>query len=260
MLVGDIMSKNPLYVAEDDFIIKARQLIRDNHLRGLPVMNDEGHVTGIVTIQDMLKIASTRSNVTVAGFTREVPLITEDCEAEVAAKNLLNERCAILPVVESHEERHLVGVVSPIDIFKSIDPEKMPKKTIAEIMNTNVVTCSPQDLVTRVWNKMLEEDFTGIPVLDEKGETMGIITRFDVLKRGGSRIGRDERVKSKDIMKVEKLMHTPLYNLRPEDSLHHAADIMSKRDIGRISVVDDDKLIGIVDRYDLIKAFLGEDE
>ena len=73
MLVEDIMSRDPLYVEESTFLTKARQLIRDNHVRGLPVVNGKKHVLGIITTQDMLRVTSTKSNVTVAGFVTQVP-------------------------------------------------------------------------------------------------------------------------------------------------------------------------------------------
>ncbi|MHC1632138.1 MAG: CBS domain-containing protein [Methanotrichaceae archaeon] len=254
MLVREIMSKDPLYVAEDDFVTKARQLIRDNHLRGLPVLNRERYVVGIVSIQGVLKIVSTRSNVTVAGFVEKGPLATEDTDIAEAAKLLLTEKYAILPVVQSLEIRKLGGVVSPVDIFKKINLEKVPEKAIRKLMNTKVITCSPEDIVTKVWDSMLESNITGLPVMDEKGKPVGMITRFDILKRGGARIGKKERVRSKDVMKVKKLMRTPLYHVESKTSLRDAVDLMLRREIGRISVVDDGKLVGIVDRYDMIKA------
>jgi predicted transcriptional regulator len=253
-LVGEIMSKDPVSVEEGDFVTRARQLIRDNQLRGLPMLNGEGHVAGIVTDRDMLKIASTRSNVTVSGFSVVAPLVTPETDVAEAAKLLLSANYAILPVVPSSEDHRLEGVVSPIDIFKKIDPEKLADRKVKEIMNAEIKTCSPQDSVTKVWDAMLDSDFTGMPVLDEKGKPLGMITRFDILKTGGARIGKD----TKDVMKVEKLMSTPLFSIDPEASLRDAAKVMLDRDIGRISVVDDGKLVGIIDRFDVIKAIFGE--
>jgi len=254
MLVEEIMSKNPLYVMEDDFVTKARQLIRDNQLHGLPVLNRDGHVIGIVTIQEMLKITSTRSNVTVAGFVSEVPVANEDDDVAEAARLLIAAKFDILPVVKSAEVRDLKGVVSPADIFNNVDLDKVPEWNIGGVMSTEVSTCSSQDLVTKVWDKMLESGFTGLPAVDKKGKPLGMITRSDILKRGGARIGKEERVRSKDVMRVERLMSTPLYSIGPEDSLQDVVKFMQKRDVGRISVVDEGKLVGIVDRYDLIRA------
>jgi CBS domain-containing protein len=254
------MSPDPLYVEEATFLTKARQMIRDYHVRGLPVINGAGHVIGIVTTQDMLRVTSTRSNVTVAGFAVEVPLITEDMEMLEAARLMLPQKCMILPVVRSQEAPRLRGVVSLLDIFRNIDMEKMPERKISEIMSRDVVTARMDDPVTKVWDKMLDSDFTGLPVLSEKGEPVGMITRFDILKRGWARIGKEDGAKPRDAtrLRVDKLMSTPIYSISPEDDLRKAINIMLKYDVGRVSVVDDGKVVGIVDRYDLIKSYLGE--
>lgn len=254
--VGEIMSKDPVSVMEEDFVTRSRQLIRDNQLRGLPIITGSGGVVGIVTDRDMLKIASTRSNVTVSGFSVEAPMITPETDVEEAARLLIRANYAILPVVRSKEDLRLQGVVSPIDIFKSIDPERLADRKAGEVMNTETKTCSPQDSVAKVWDAMLESDFTGMPVLDDKGRPVGMITRFDILKKGGARVGRDTTYATK----VEKLMSTPLYSIGPEASLRDASKLMLDRGIGRISVVDGGKLVGIIDRYDVIKAIFGEGE
>jgi CBS domain-containing protein len=58
-------------------------------------------------------------------------------------------------------------------------------------------------------------------------------------------------------MRIEKLMSSPIYSIKPDASLASAIELMRKYDIGRISVVDEGKLVGIVDRNDLIKGYLG---
>lgn len=260
MLVEDIMSRDPLYVEDSTFLTKARQLIRDNHVRGLPVVNGQRHVTGIVTPQDMLRVTSTKSNVTVSGFATKVPLITEQTDMLDAARLMLKEKSTLLPVIQSVENPVLIGVVSLLDIFMNIDLDRLPDKQISEIMSTNVVTASPDDPITKVWSGMIESDFTGLPVI-RNGRPIGMITRFDILKRGWARISKegDKRPVDSTQMHVEKLMSTPTYMVKPDDPLITAVKMMRKYDVGRMSVVDGEgKLVGIVDRYDLIKNYLGE--
>jgi len=110
MLVEDIFSKDPLYVQESTYLTKARQMIRDNHVRGLPVVNSDKHVLGIVTTQDMMRVTSTKSNVTVAGFLVEVFNVTGQMDMFDAARLLLKEKSALLPVIESDERPVLKGV------------------------------------------------------------------------------------------------------------------------------------------------------
>ena len=258
MIVEDIMSRDPLYVEDSTFLTKARQLIRDNHVRGLPVIDNRKHVMGIVTTQDMLKVTSTKSNVTVAGFTVQVPLITGQMDMLDAARLMMNEKSTLLPVIESEERPALRGVVTLMDVFKHIDLARAPNKRIWEIMSTKVVTASPDDPLTKVWDMMVDRDFTGLPVVKD-GKPIGMITRFDILKRGWARISKESETRPVDStqMHAEKLMSSPIFSIKSEASLTEALELMRKYDIGRIAVVDEENLVGIVDRNDLIKSFLG---
>ncbi|HOV82478.1 MAG TPA: CBS domain-containing protein [Methanothrix sp.] len=259
MLVEDIMSRDPLYVEDSTFLTKARQMIRDNHIRGLPVVNNKGAVIGIVTDRDMLRVTSTRSNVTVSGFTVRVSNVTEKTDMFDAARIMITEKCTLLPVVESQESLLLRGAVTLLDVFKHIDLSKVPDRPVSDIMSTEVVTASPDEPVTRVWDKMAEGDFTGLPVVKDD-RAIGMITRFDILKRGWARISKESETRPVEStqMRADKLMSTPLYSVAPQSSLAEAIRMMLKHDVGRMSVVDDGKIVGIVDRNDLMKIYLGE--
>lgn len=258
MLVEDILSRDPLYVEDSTFLTKARQIIRDNHVRALPVVNSKGIVLGIITNQDMLRVTSTRSNVTISGFVEKVPSVTGKMDILDAARLMLGERRTLLPVVESEEKPALKGVVSLLDVFKNIDLSKAPDKPVSNIMTRKVVTTKPDDPITKIWDLMVEKDFTGLPVVKD-GKLIGMITRFDMLK-GTARIGKESERRPADSMQmpVEKFMRSPLFNVKPEDSIKSAMELMLKHDVGRMSVVDEGKLVGIVDRNDLIKSYLGE--
>jgi CBS domain-containing protein len=142
------MSRDPLYVEDSTYLTKARQIIRDNHVRGLPVLNSRGMVLGIVTNQDMLRVTSTKSNVTVSGYVMPVPNVTKKMDILDAARLMLKEKTTLLPVVESEQKPGLLGVVSLLDVFMSIDLGIVPKKLVSEIMTTKVVTTRPDDPIT----------------------------------------------------------------------------------------------------------------
>ena len=258
MLVEDIMSRDPHYVEDSTYLTKARQIIRDNHVQVLPVLSNKGTVLGIVTSQDMLRVTSTKSNVTVSGYVVSVPSVTGKTPIIEAARLMLREKRSLLPVVESQEKPVLNGVVSLLDVFTNINLDSVPKKKVSEIMTTKVVTTRPDDPITRIWDLMVEKDFTGLPVVKDD-KIMGMITRFDMLK-GTARIGKESERRPSDSMQmtVEKFMSTPLFSVNPEDSIRTTIELMLKHAVGRMSVVDNGKLVGIVDRNDLIKCYLGE--
>ncbi|WP_406656380.1 CBS domain-containing protein [Methanolobus sp. ZRKC2] len=252
------MSKDPVSVREDDYMTHARQVMRDNLMRGLPVLDEEQRVVGILTDQDILEIKSNKSNVTVRGYAREYPVITPDTDIMVAAKMLLEAKQHRAPVISSSADRDLMGMVSEADILRHIQPTKKSPKAVKDIMTKSVETAYPDESIAKLWSNMLEWDYTGIPVVSHKKQTMGIVTRSDIIRSGYARIGSSDMhgSGSGDAPKVEKVMSTPLYSISPEASVSEAIHTVLKHNIGRISVTSDNKLVGIADRYDLLKACL----
>ncbi|MFN4045736.1 MAG: HPP family protein, partial [Acidilobaceae archaeon] len=99
----------------------------------------------------------------------------------------------------------------------------------------------------------------GLPVVDDKGALIGIITQYDLLRKGYSRIHLEAARGHAKSPKVYNVMTRPCTYLYPWSTLLEASEIMVSRNIGRIPVVDSEKnkyLIGIVDREDAVRALL----
>ncbi|ADI72955.1 CBS domain containing membrane protein [Methanohalobium evestigatum Z-7303] len=252
-VVEDIMTKDPVKVTENDYITHARQLMRDYFLRSVPVVDnhDSNHVTGLLTDQDILNITSTKSNLTVKGFERAFPTILPDTDILKASKLLLDAKLHRSPVMISTTEKRLAGIISNRDLLEKINPSRRSPETIGEIMNTKVITCYTDDNVARIWNNMLDWDYTGIPVVNQKNEPIGVVTRRDIIKSGHARINSPEKSS-----RVEKIMSTPTYTITPNTPITEAIDKIIHYDVGRLTVVNNNKVVGIVDRNDLLEACL----
>ncbi|MCQ1536768.1 CBS domain-containing protein [Methanosarcina sp. KYL-1] len=259
MNVSEIMSEGPICVKEGDFVTHARQLMRDYLLRGLVVVDEENRLVGMLSDQDILRVTSTRSNVTVSGYARECPTVTPDMGIMKAAKLMAESKENRVPVVMSTTDRNVVGVLSDVDILKNVELPKNAPGTIAEIMTKKVETCSPDERVAKVWGHMLEKNYTGIPVVSGKGEPIGMITRRDIIKSGAVRMAVEDTraIRPNESPKVEKIMSTPVYTLTEHDSVLNASKLITYRDVGRITIVNEQgKVCGIVDRQDLLGAFI----
>ncbi|WP_406662171.1 CBS domain-containing protein [Methanolobus sp. ZRKC3] len=258
MTVGQIMSKDGVFVKEDDLVTHARQMLRDYFLRSLPVIDNSERVVGILTDQDVLNVTANKSNVTVAGYARECPLITPEMDAIKAARLLLEAGMHRVPVVASINDRKLVGMLSDVDLLKRFKITKISPKMVKEIMEPKVRTCNPDDSISKVWQNMLDQDFTGIPVVSDKNKPLGMITRMDIIKAGFARIGSSDAhgPKPNESTKVEKLMSTPVHATLPETSISKAIEMVLHYDMGRLIIINDSKMVGIVGRHDLLKACL----
>ncbi len=259
MNVSEIMTEEPVSIKEDDFVTHARQLMRDYLCRSLVVVDEENRLVGMLSDQDILRVTSTRSNVTVGGYASQSPTITPDMDIMKAAKLMVQSRQNRVPVVKSTTDRRVVGVLSNVDILRNVEIPKNVPKTLQEMMTKKVKTCSPEDKVGTVWGHMLETDYTGIPVVSKKGEPIGMITRRDIIKSGAVRIEVEDerRTRPNDSPKVEKIMSTPAYTLSETDSIQSAIEMIIHNDIGRVTIVNEkDKVSGIVDRQDLLESIV----
>ena len=121
----------------------------------------------------------------------------------------------------------------------------LEKIKVKDAMQTNVVTVSPTDTVEEVIELVRKTGHMGYPVVGDK--LVGIVTFSDLQKIPVE--------KSKEI-KVEDVMSKDLVVVAPEESLESALRKLIEKDIGRLPVVSNGELVGIVTRSDIIRCYV----
>ncbi|WP_088334790.1 IMP dehydrogenase [Methanopyrus sp. KOL6] len=117
-------------------------------------------------------------------------------------------------------------------------------KEARDIVQRDVVTISPDESVKRAVELMEEHDVGGLPVVDEEGKVVGIITRRDVDLLSEEEIGE---LDVKSVMTEE-----PVVIEEGEDIEERALRVMREERIERVPVVDDEgRLLGIVTARDV---------
>ncbi|MBP1750385.1 MAG: putative signal transduction protein with domain [Deltaproteobacteria bacterium] len=116
---------------------------------------------------------------------------------------------------------------------------------VVELMNKNVVTCHPSEKLNIILNKLELFKIAGMPVVD-KGKLVGIISQSDILKG----------LKTSTIceLSVADVMTASVITVPPTESAIVVAKLMVDKHVNRIPIVDNDKVVGIVTRGDIIKA------
>ncbi|ADB58354.1 putative signal transduction protein with CBS domains [Archaeoglobus profundus DSM 5631] len=121
---------------------------------------------------------------------------------------------------------------------------------VKEIMTREVCTARKDDTLLTASKKMIKFGVGSVVVIED-GRPIGIVTEKDILYKVVSKNKLPSKVKLKDIMS------TPLITIKPTTSLREAADIMRKRGIRRLPVVDDNgNLIGIVTDNDILSVVI----
>ena len=118
--VGEIMTKDPVYVTGDMTLFEVEHLIGETGHDCFPVVNDKLEVIGIIGIKDILKKPSSLKRMRVKRFLRRAYGVTYPTEtAEDAFEKLMAYDQNLLPVVESPTNKRLVGVVTKRDIYRA---------------------------------------------------------------------------------------------------------------------------------------------
>ena len=138
-----------------------------------------------------------------------------------------------------------------------------------DVMVSPVITVSPHASVKEVAKTFLERHISAVPVVDEKGKLVGIISEGDLLHRteaGTERqrpwwlrafIGPDtlaaEYTKA-HARHVADAMTREVVTASPETPLHEVAALLEKNLIKRVPIVENGQLVGLVSRANLIQA------
>jgi CBS domain-containing protein len=130
------------------------------------------------------------------------------------------------------------------------------KKQIREVMNKEIHTVSSDDRVIHARRIMIDEDIARIPVVDQ-GKLVGMISDNEItfalakIKRSFP-LGRQKH--QLDELLVEDVMKTPAIWTQPNMTAETAANIMLKKNVGALPIIENGKIIGIVSRTDLLKT------
>ncbi len=149
-------------------------------------------------------------------------------------------------------------------------------QTVEQVMTTPVITVNPETPIAEVARILVEHSISGLPVVDAEGRVLGVVSEGDVLVKeaghptpsrralawllGPGRAARQQQDKV-DAQTAGELMTSPALTLEPFRTLRAAAEIMTSHKVNRLPVVGEDgRLLGIVTRADLVRAFVQTDE
>ena len=118
-----------------------------------------------------------------------------------------------------------------------------------DIMNKIVTAAKRKTIGRDLAIKLLSGMYSGLPVVDDKGKVVGVVSEFDLLKaiRDGKAL---EQVKAEDIMSKNPICVSE--NTPVEDVI----DLMIKHNIIRVPVVRNDNLVGVISRCDILSSIV----
>ena len=275
--VADIMTSMPIVATVPGSRNDAINLMVRNKLTGVPVVREsDGQLMGIVSRRDVFNNMNEEQ---LSMLMKKNPItITPDKPISEAAKIFYDLRIHRLPVVE---KGRLVGIVTPTDLLREIRTMKT-KKTAIDSIRAACVTCYKDDPLSYVVAAMKISSVTAMPVLDERGVIIGLITDRDLFidqtddsdalsamgleKDTESLIGyrnvlplfyvaTDRNIPEERIVK-DFMVKDPVTVFK-KTSLSDVAKIMKQNDFGQIPVHGTkDELVGMIYDVDILAALI----
>jgi CBS domain-containing protein len=219
-------------------------------------------------------------------MTREVAVVPQSTDVRHAADLMLQRRLKRLPVVD--DEGRLTGIVSRVDLLRSVMrlPGSAPAARVgvpgsfsgdtalADIMSHSVPAVAEEATVSEVLNVVMATRLNRAVVVDADQRVLGVISDADLVERldpdmrpgmlaslmhrvpfvhrGGA---EDEDYQRATARTARDLMHTDVVIANQRDLVRDVLLTMLERKRKVIPVVDDEqRLVGIVDRADLLRA------
>jgi CBS domain-containing protein len=152
--------------------------------------------------------------------------------------------------------------------------------TVRDIMDGDPVSVTVADSVESVLHVMREHELTGVPVVNEGGRCVGIITEADLVLRdegedfhlphyvelfGGvvflERPSHfEERARKAFAATADQMMTPDPVTITPDASAREAARVIARKKHNRLPVVEHGRLVGVVTRVDVLEGLAADDE
>lgn len=143
---------------------------------------------------------------------------------------------------------------------------------VRDIMETNVITVSPDTSYHDIARILYEKNISGMPVVDAAGEVLGIVSEKDIFRvlypsyqnlyddMGAATAsyleGREKEAQQKENIPASAFMTKNVIQLHPDDPIMKAGSLMLAKNISRFPVVENGRVVGVISRKMIYRAIL----
>jgi len=190
--VRTIMTQQITTLSHESRISDAVNVIVEKKIGGLPIVDQDGVLNGIVTERDVLRVlGAERSTLKVEDVMSSSPRVTApDCPIANVAHDMIQYRFRRLPVVSDDV---LYGMVTATDIMKYLGSREVFSRlttgNVEEVMGLPVrtlvagdlFTTTPMQSINQAAREMLTRNIGALPVI-EGSRLIGLVTEFDLVR------------------------------------------------------------------------------
>lgn len=189
--VSSIMTSNLRTISPEAHDIEAAKEMVTHNVSGLPVVDSEGKLAGLITKTGLLRLCLTVNKIYVGQvMTRNITSISPNARLVNAARLLVEKDLSLLPVLDEGE---LAGIITYGLIAlamssirgktdgKHID-KQMRQITVGSAMRPSSPVCRPDSKVKDATKLIIDERLKGLPVLDYRERLLGVLNKTDLTR------------------------------------------------------------------------------
>ncbi|MDD4137127.1 MAG: CBS domain-containing protein [Methanoregula sp.] len=190
--VRSIMTQQPETLAHDARISDAVRVIVGKKIGGLPIVDKEGVLAGIVTERDVLGVlGAERSSLHVEDvMSSSLRVTAPDCPISTVTKDMTKHHFRRLPVVSDDV---LYGIVTATDIMRYLgsrevfsrmttgNVDEVTRLPVRTLIAGELFTTTPEKNINEVAREMLSRNIGALPVIEDS-RLIGLVTEFDLVR------------------------------------------------------------------------------
>lgn len=187
-------------------------------------------------------------------MSEDLVTIDKDQNVSDALKLLDKHHISRLPVLNTNEkhQKELVGIISEKDIADKLGSSKyenMPSTRIhiSSVMVKDVIAVPETMDEKEVAEVILENGIDSLPIVEDN-RLVGLVTKGDFITLATGR--------AFEKIPVEEIMSKDITTISPEERLVHGRRLMQDKKVGRLPVMEEGELVGIVTSRDMMRAFI----
>jgi CBS domain-containing protein len=255
LLARDVMQVGVVSIDRKETVQKAVAMLIEHNISGLPVAY-QGHLEGMLSEKDLLRLLYEG---------QYLPGLVEDyMTCHVTSFDVEDKVSMIYPHLTLHSFRRvpilyhsrLAGMVTRADLVRVLLERLRPScnatdssgksQLLAEdAMKAGLLTVFPDAPLYKAMDLIARHHVTGLPVVDEGMNLLGVITEKDILDSVSDQTALD--------VPVEVFMTRKVTTFGRRASLYDICACLIDNDFHRVPIVDGTRLVGIISRSDILK-------
>jgi CBS domain-containing protein len=249
-------------IHHDATVQDAARLMADCSISAVGVLDTDKEFAGIVTERDLAWFVATglgSHETRIGEIVNELPVIVEGPITDTTALDHMSRSNVRHLIVREGDDHRIVSI-------RDLALAQRDPLLVRDVMTTPVIACRAEAFFEEVAETLADRDISGMPVLNEAGHVVGIISERDLahalggpmvrlsLHRHNPRSLRDVTGLPRGERRAKDIMTAPAVTVTPDTDLETTARLLRLFEINRVPVIEDGRLVGVVTRGDVLGA------